>query len=558
MPESNAQFVEEVERRRHALTLSLLRVYNLYRLLVGFGLLIVHAHDFAGSSVGVFAPELFQRAVLAYCLFNVASVVLLPSIPPRVCSNQRAVSTLVVIDILVLALLMYASGGVDSGIGLLLLVAVAAGAILVTDRRTLMLAALATIATLYQQFYLSLTAPALHVDYFQAGTLGALFFGAAIAFEHLSRRVRDHDIQALTQAAELADLEQINRQIIARMRTGIAVVDGAGRVRMANASARILVGGHADGDVDQLPEALANHLAAWRQNVELRAPPFQIASHLPEIQVNFSPVRKDDPHGDVTVFIEDTSEVQQRAQQLKLAALGRLSASIAHEIRNPLGAISHAAQLLNESPNLDAGDRRLTEIIHRHGQRMNRVVENVLETSRRQLPTPVRLKLTEHLQTFVASFAETFAESFPACAGAACIEIDVQPADVEVRIDSSQLDQVLTNLVSNAIRHSHEQSGRPYARLEGGVDPATGRPYLNVIDRGRGVPEGDLRHLFNPFFTTAPGGTGLGLYVSRELCEANQARLFHSRHPEGGACFRIAFSHPDRIPALHQPVPTPA
>jgi two-component system, NtrC family, sensor histidine kinase PilS len=545
MPGHNAQFVEEVQRRRHGLTLSLLRVYNVYRLLVGLGLLVVHVQGLSGSSLGMLAPELYLQAALAYCLFNMTSVILLPFVPPRVFSSQRTAAALVVADILMLATLMYASGGVDSGIGPLLLVSVAAGAILVTDRRTLLLAALAAIATLYQQFHVALTAPDLHEGYFQAGTLGALFFAAAVALGNLSRRIRDNDIQALTQAAELADLEQINRQIIARMRTGIAVVDAAGRVRMANGSARILLGAGPDEDLGALPEPLARHLANWRQDTELRPPPFHVSPHLPEVRVSFSAVRKDDPHGDVTVFIEDTSEVQQRAQQLKLSALGRLSASIAHEIRNPLGAISHAAQLLSESPHLDASDRRLTEIIHQHGQRMNRVIENVLETSRRQPPAPVRLKLADHLK----AFAEAFTESFRDCAGTACIEIDVQPADMEVRIDKSQLDQVLTNLVSNAVRHSREHIGQPYVRLEGGIVPSTERPYLNVVDRGGGVPEENLEHLFNPFFSTAIGGTGLGLYISRELCEANQARLLYSRHADGGGCFRIAFNHPDRIPA---------
>jgi len=545
MPAPQTEFVEEVERRRHALTLSLLRVYNLYRLLVGLGLLVAYAQGFTGSTLGSLAPELFRQVIIAYCLFNLTTVIVLPFVPPRVLASQRTAGMLVAADILMLATLMYASGGVHSGIGLLLLVAVAAGAILVTDRRTLVLAALAAIAVLYQQLHISLSAPPLHQGYFQAGALGALLFGAAIALGYLSRRVRDNDIRTLTQAAELADLEQINRQIIARMRTGIAVVDAANRVRMANASARTLLGGRPDEDLGELPEPLNEHLMAWRQNTDTRAPPFHVTPHLPEIRVNFSAVRKEDPRGDVTVFIEDTSEVQQRAQQLKLAALGRLSASIAHEIRNPLGAISHAAQLLSESSHLDAGDRRLTEIIHQHGQRMNRVIENVLETSRRRLPTPVRLNLVEHLKAFAA----TFPESSRDCDRAACIEIHVEPADTEVRIDKSQLDQVLTNLVSNAMRHSRERTGQPYVRLEGGIEHTTERPYLNVIDRGSGVRDEDLEHLFDPFFTTAPGGTGLGLYISRELCEANQARLLYSRHAEGGACFRIGFSHPDRISA---------
>jgi two-component system sensor histidine kinase PilS (NtrC family) len=170
---------------------------------------------------------------------------------------------------------------------------------------------------------------------------------------------------------------------------------------------------------------------------------------------------------------------------------------------------------------------------------MNGVVENVLETSRRRLPTPVRLALTDHLNNFVGSFRDGDAE--------ADIRIRVDPPDTEVRMDRSQLDQVLTNLVSNAIRHGRENTGSSTVYLEGGVDARTERPYLNVIDEGAGVPDESLDSLFEPFYTTLRSGTGLGLYISREMCEANQARLTYYRHERGGACFRITFSHPDRI-----------
>ena len=243
----------------------------------------------------------------------------------------------------------------------------------------------------------------------------------------------------------------------------------------------------------------------------------------------------------MTIFLEDTGEMQQQAQQLKLAALGRLSASIAHEIRNPLGAVSHAAQLLSESQNLDQGDARLTDIIHSHCQRMNSVIENVLELSRRRPPTPVRLTLSDFLDEFRTGFIESVED--------AIIEIDVEPRDTEVRVDKSQLEQALTALVENGTRYSKEAGKDPYVRLEGGMDRRTERPFLNVIDRGPGVPADKLDKLFEPFFTTEASGTGLGLYISRELCEANQARLNYQPQPGGGSCFRISFAHPDRITA---------
>lgn len=536
-----AEIIDEIERRRYTLNVSLLRVYGYYRLMVALSLTLVFLQASMGNELGALDPTLFLRLTLAYAALNLLSVLVLHVIPRRRFNAQEMATVLAMYDIAVLAALMYTSGGVASGIGLLVLVSVATGAILVTGRRALLLASVAAIAVLYQEFYLSLAAPAYPNDFFQAGVLGALCFAAALALQYLSQRVRDNDIRALTQAAELADLERVNRQVIQRMRTGIVVVDAANRVRLANQAARSLLGIPAEEELDWLPDELEARLEAWRNDTERREGPFQAGPGTPEVRANFSPVRRRDPAADVILFLEDHSELQQQAQQLKLAALGRLSASIAHEIRNPLGAISHAAQLLRESEDLGAGDRRLTEIIRDHCRRMNGIIENVLETSRRRPATPIRLTLDEHLTTFVDAFAESCAD--------ADIEVDVNPPHTEIRMDKGQLDQVLTNLVNNAVRHSQEKTGRPWARLEAGVDPRSDRPYLSVIDEGSGVPDDAQAHLFEPFYTTARTGTGLGLYLSRELCEANQAHLAYHPHAGGGACFRITFSHPDRITA---------
>ena len=534
-----AEILQEVDRRRLGVSLGLLRIYSYYRALVGLALLTVFSQTFMTSRIGALYPEGFLAVTVAYTVINLISAVSVQFLPSRFFSNQYPAFSLVVFDVLMLTLLMYLSGGVATGIGVLILVSVAVGAIIVTGPIATLLPALATIAVLYEEFYLSLSAPNLHDDYFQAGVLGALYFGISLSIQTLSRRIRDNDIRAMTQAAELADLERVNRQIVQRMRTGILLVDQNNQVRMTNQSARALLGQIQDDEIDELPELLREHLIAWRADNFLRIPPLQIGHDTPEIRVAFAPVRANDPTSDVTVFIEDTGEVQQQAQQLKLAALGRLSASIAHEIRNPLGAISHAAQLLRESQNLDKGDARLTTIIHDHCQRMNEVIENVLEMSRRQAPSPTKINLYSYLEKFVHGIQASIPE--------AQLELVVEPEDTEVRMDTRQLSQALTNLVSNGIRYSKEAGHEARVLLEGGIDARTERPYLNVIDEGPGVPEAQVGSLFEPFFTTSPSGTGLGLYISRELCEANQARLTYYRHERGGSCFRITFAHPDRI-----------
>jgi len=225
---------------------------------------------------------------------------------------------------------------------------------------------------------------------------------------------------------------------------------------------------------------------------------------------------------------------------MKLASLGRLTASIAHEIRNPLSAISHAGQLLAESPQLQASDTRLTDIIQQHSQRMNSIIENILQLSRLQRSHPEEFLLKPWLQDFVTTFCSTQGIE------TRYITIDIAPLDTLVRIDPTQLNQVLWNLCHNGLRYSVKQTGNLRLTLHGGINNESVNPFLEVIDSGPGVSQDALDHLFEPFFTTEPKGTGLGLYISRELCESNQARLNYIPTPGRGSCFRIVFADPRR------------
>ena len=543
MTTHSEDIVAQTEQRRFELNINVLRVYNFYRLGIGLALLGASAQGLVDTRIGSLLPVQFQLIALVYSAMNVATVVALPLLPRQWFRRQLVSAGVVLFDIAVLTALMYTSGGLDSGLGVVILISVAGGAILVSGRASAFIAAFATIAILYEEFYLTLSADAHQGDFFQAGVLGAAYFATAIAIESLSSRLRRSEILSMTRASEIASLELVNRSIIQRMRTGILVVNSDDQVRMLNHSARSLLGFVRNGAViENLPETLVERLTEWRSDNTLRGRPFQAESSTPEVRANFSAVTTDRADSDIIVFLEDTTEIQQQAQQLKLAALGRLSGSIAHEIRNPLSAISHAAQLLRESDELNRGDLRLTDIIHDHCERMNGVIENVLELSRRRAPEPVRLNLANWLDDFVTAFRESNGTD-------ADISIRVDPLDTEIRMDKLQLSQAVTNLAQNGLRYSEENTGLPSLELVGGVNPATDRPFLNIIDHGHGVPPEEVKNLFEPFFTTERTGSGLGLYISRELCEANQARLNYSRHQDGGSCFRITFAHPDRITA---------
>jgi two-component system sensor histidine kinase PilS (NtrC family) len=229
----------------------------------------------------------------------------------------------------------------------------------------------------------------------------------------------------------------------------------------------------------------------------------------------------------------------ERVQQGKLAALGRLSASIAHEIRNPVGAMSHAGQLLAESPGFGPDERRLTEIIRNNSERVSTIINNVLQLSRREATKPTRLPIGDWIEDFLGEFCETM--QVPRARIAFIEDAD----DMEVRFDPSHLHQVVWNLCDNAIKYGEARGGISVEIKLGRLNPSN-RPYLEVADRGPGIDLQAVDRIFEPFFTGAKGGTGLGLFIARELCQLNRAILLYEPRGGDGSIFRIVFSDPQR------------
>jgi two-component system sensor histidine kinase PilS (NtrC family) len=278
------------------------------------------------------------------------------------------------------------------------------------------------------------------------------------------------------------------------------------------------------------------HLNNWEQKGGQRTIIFRPVKGDIDVQASFTRLNPESELG-VLIFLEDVAQMRQHAQNLKVASLGRLSASIAHEVRNPLGAISHAGQLLSESETLKQEDGRLINIIVDHANRVNKIIENMMRMSRREAAVPENINLGEWMKEFVSEFItqKHLQEND--------IHIRKTKENVIVRIDISQLNQVIWNLSENALRYSQ---GSPLIEYQWGVRKGTGKPYLDVIDHGPGMPEDVAAQLFEPFFTTDAEGSGLGLYISRELCEANQASLVLDKNTSKGCCFRIHFAHSEK------------
>jgi two-component system sensor histidine kinase PilS (NtrC family) len=359
-------------------------------------------------------------------------------------------------------------------------------------------------------------------------------FGASAMTGWLAQRVVTNERLALQRGRELAAQTRVNQLVLQDMHDGVLVLDRDGRVVQHNPRAQVLLSaGQLLGlDIEALEPRVAEHWRAWRADIApARAgagtPPRGAADGAVggrELGLRLLDAGTD--QGYSVLFIEDTTRAREQAQQLKLAALGRLTANIAHEIRNPLAAISHAAELLPEEKRAD--DRaRLARIIHDNTQRLERLVADVLQLNRRDRVSAEPLRVNAWLRDFLPEIAavEDVAPEL--------LALDAQ-GDPWVEFDREHLRQVLWNLLKNAMRHARPGPGAVRIVLRSYAD----RVELSVIDNGPGVPAASRGHLFEPFFTTEAKGTGLGLYLARELCSANQASLEYVGD-RSGAHFRI-------------------
>jgi len=519
-----------------ALTWKPLRLLSFYRIILAGLLAALFFRIADDTGLGSRLPELYALTAIAYLLFSVVA-----GFTARLRYPGYEFQTLVQIigDIGAISLLMFTSGGLASGLGILLIIAIAAGSILLPGRMAFLFAAVATITVIGEEIYSSLILEiAYSSGYTQAGLLGLALFATAAATNIMVHRIKESEALAQRRGIDIANLAKLNEHIVQRLQAGIIVADHEDNIRLINITAQKLLdqpGGEDGQPLAALSAELYSRLQDWRTAPDTEQPyqPVEIGGI--QFQPHFTPLGTANGIGSL-IFLEDTATLAKQAQQLKLASLGRLVASIAHEIRNPLGAISHATQLLDESGSLDDSDRRLITIIGDHTARVNTVVENVLQLSRpgSSTPRPLRIK------TWLGQLAEEFADSGNCRTSE--IVATVSPPDLTVLVDPSLLHQVVWNLCQNATRHGKLDSTPFELRLAGGQSTTTGKPYLDIIDNGPGIDPEIADSIFEPFFTTKSNGTGLGLYIAREICENNLTHLDYLPTTGTGSCFRISFT----------------
>ncbi len=493
--------------------------------------------------VGEVLPKLYVGAAALYVAYSLlaAATVRRRTLAPGV---EAVVE--VIVDIVAITVLMHASGGIDSGIGGLLVIFVAAYQVASRSGNPYFIPAVATIALLLEQALALFSGFSLPSAYTATGILGAILLAIPLITVPLARRLSDSEALLAQRGLDLANLSRLNQYVVQHLRESIVALDGNDTVRLVNPSAAELLNVPVNVKgvaLAELSPELATKIREWRTSTEALVPS-QLTFTTPDsgalIDINIAPfARVDEGPSPVLLFMEDTSILAERVQQSKLASLGRLSASIAHEIRNPIGAMSHAGQLLAESESLTDSERRLTDIICSHSARVSEIVDNVLQLSRRDTGQRERLDLAPWLLSFIDEFTQTIGLNEGE------IRLHNKSPRLHVLIDPSHLRQILWNLCDNAVKYASDNGGISVELKPGRVE-TTGRPYLDIADSGSGIDAAMVDNIFEPFFTARQGGTGLGLYISRELCELNGAALSYRPNQPAGSVFRIVFADPAR------------
>lgn len=512
-----------------------LTVFNLYQLALSSAFLILFISNKGPSLFGQSNPELFIAASILYVVTTIISTVLIKkSLLPFPAQVQLSLLA----EIIILTLLMHSSGGIISGLGILLAVTIAAGGLLVGGQCTLAFAALATFLVLGEQVYSSYTHAFASTAYTYAGVLSASFFTIAILATVLAKRVEVSEKLAVQQGKDIYDLEQLNSYIIKHLQSGIIVIDAEHNVRLSNEAANEFLGTQLTWGKPLSTEASECwHLfKRWLRSPEKDNATLNSQTNLPRLKLRFNKLENLGEPAYI-IFLDDLSAIDQQVQQGKLASLGHLTASIAHEIRNPLGAISHAGQLLSESDKIDNEDKRLLEIIHNHSDRVNSIVNNILQLSRQEQIHVETIDIEQWLANFEKEFKEQFGlENSP-------FTITLHGHKLSVKFDSHHLKQILDNLCSNALKYGN--SDTTTANIDIDIQQATNSPHTSIaiIDNGPGIDKKSVQHIFEPFYTTSPTGTGLGLYISSQLAELNNAKLSYRQPPNGGSCFTLTITN---------------
>lgn len=511
------------------------RLLNVYR----FGLAaIFFAQSFASSSPLVNIVDLTLYSWTSFAFLVLALVWVVASAIERR-GFQSQVSLQIYGDTIIIILLMHACGGISSGLGMLLIISVAVTGLLTEQALAILFASLASLGLLAEHIYSVINIPAYSGSSTQVGLLGASLIATAIVTHKLMMRVRSSEQLIQQRERDVALLSALNQEIIENMQAGVIVLGRNDSIRHINRAARELLHLPVITDISLQRDCprLVTALDSWRKTVSQASLLPSVSREIDNLQISFRELQSEG-QPNTMIFLNDVSSIRDSMHQAKLASLGHLTASIAHEIRNPLGAISYAAELLMEDRNFDEVDQRMIEIISQHTLRINHIIEDILNISRGDETSRERIELKNWLPAFIDGFCQT------GLASNESFQLEFESNFSVLLFDAGHLNQILTNLCTNACVHADTSK------------PVIIRTYLDsgyalcieIADQGPGVSSDILDQIFEPFYTTSHEGSGLGLYIVAQLCELNNASISARINQYNGTSFilRISAAATDR------------
>jgi two-component system sensor histidine kinase PilS (NtrC family) len=445
-------------------------------------------------------------------------------------------------DTILIILLMHACGGITSGIGMLLIISIAVTGLLAEQSLSIIFASLASLGLLAEHIYSTSNIDGYVGSSTQVGILGATLFATAIVTHKLTQRLRSSERLVQQRERDVALLSALNQEVIENLQAGVIVLGKNYSVRHINRAALQMMQFEADRTISLRIDApkLLTALKNWQKQPDRETPFLPSETGIDNTQISFRLLQSKGQENTL-IFVNDVSTIKNSMQQAKLASLGHLTANIAHEIRNPLGAISYAAQLLSENSELLETEQRMTEIILQHTQRINHIIEDILKISRGDQTTMEEINLETWLDNFTAEFClsnNTDSDNF---------KVDIGVGRSRILFDPVHFNQVMTNLCSNAL--SHGASDKPVHII---IDSKHSPFRIEIADQGPGVSDENIDKIFEPFFTTSHHGSGLGLYIVSQLCELNDATISVKRNLHGGTSFIIHPRVPESSPAFKE------
>lgn len=506
-----------------------LEIYGYYRVFLSLAILLITWLDIAYVASDSFYPDLLEFLPVIYFGYSFINLYL-------VLTRRSSYTILAILqcglDIFFLTAVIALQPQAVSSFSILINVTIAAGALIISPRIALFFAASATVGLFAQLIFNVIVNDLALAGLLWYALLGTSFFATAMLSNSLARQARSSQALVNQHQVDLYNLERLNALIIERLHSGVVIVDTDWQIRLINQSALAAFNQlEQPKHISELSQELADKLAQWQIHQHLNAPQQRILLSHPELVAYLTPLGSS--KGVATlIFFDEKETLVERAQQMKLASLGRFTASIAHELRNPLGAIRHAVQLLEESSQ-NADDDPMIRIIDEQSQRMNIVIKNILHLSRRKETILEEFELGQWLHDFRQQYLQQSPEKIN-------FELSIQPSEIKLLFDPSQLDQILTNLCDNGCRASYRKNNHYKLKIISQLHSEMATVTLDVIDDGPGIAGDQIDKLFEPFYTTEHDGNGLGLYIANELCQANFATLAYVSQ-EQGACFRITF-----------------